>query len=82
MEELILSNENILLQYHLKTSKTGKSYEFAVDLTHDPYYGKTDLSNEKYVIRSQAKKSTNFFTHTFPFTSLTRINGLPYLFFL
>ncbi len=61
MEELILSNENILLQNPLKTLKTGKSYEFAIDLTNDPYYGKTDSSNEKYVIRSQAKKSTNSF---------------------
>lgn len=61
MDELILSNENILLQNPLKTLKTGKSYEFAIDLTNDPYYGKTDSSNEKYVIRSQAKKSTNSF---------------------
>lgn len=61
MEELIKSNEKILLQELIKTLKTDKSYEFAVDLTNDPYYGKTDLSNEKYVIRSQAKKSTNSF---------------------
>jgi putative transposase len=61
MDELIISNENILLQNPLKTLKTYKSYEFAVDLTNDPYYGKTDSSNEKYVIRSQAKKSTNSF---------------------
>lgn len=61
MEELIKSNEKILLQEVVKTLKTGKSYEFAVDYTNDPYYGKTDSSNEKYVIRSQAKKSTNSF---------------------
>jgi putative transposase len=61
MEELIKSNEKILLQEVMKTLKTGKSYEFAVDYTNDPYYGKTDSSNEKYVIRSQAKKSTNSF---------------------
>jgi len=61
MEELIRSNENILLKYPLKTLKKGKSYEFAIDLTNDPYYGKTDSSNEKYVIRSQAKKSTKSF---------------------
>ncbi|MCC4771823.1 ISH3 family transposase [Methanosarcina sp. DH2] len=61
MDELILSNEKILLQNPLKTLKTGKSYEFAIDLTNDPYYGKTDSSKEKYVIRSQAKKSTNSF---------------------
>ena len=55
MEELIKSNEKILLQEALKTLKTGKSYEFAADYTNNPYYGKTDSSNEKYVIRSQAK---------------------------
>jgi hypothetical protein len=61
MEELIKSNEKILLQELLKTLKTGKSYEFAADYTNDPYYGKTDSSNEKYIIRGQAKKSTNSF---------------------
>ena len=62
MEELIKSNEKILLQELIKTLKTGKSYEFAIDITDDhPYYGKIDSSNEKYVIRSQAKKSTNSF---------------------
>ena len=61
MEELIRSNEKILLQNPLKTLKTGKSYEFAIDLTDDPYYGKPDPSNKKYVISGQAKKSTNSF---------------------
>jgi IS4 transposase len=61
MDELIKSNEKILLQEILKTLKTGKSYEFAADYTNDPYYGETDSSNEKYVIRGQAKKSTNSF---------------------
>ena len=36
MEELIKSNEKILLQELIKTLKTGKSYEFAIDLTDDP----------------------------------------------
>jgi putative transposase len=61
MEELINSNEKILLQEITKTLKTGKSYDFAIDLTNDPYYGKIDSSNEKYVIGGQAKKSTNSF---------------------
>src|SRR5674476_639469 len=66
MEELIKSNEKILLQELIKTLKTGKSYEFAIDLTDDPYYGKTDSSNEKYVIHGQAKKSTkSFYSYTF-----------------
>ena len=61
MEELIKSNEKILLQELIKTLKTGKSYEFAIDITDGPYYGKIDSSNEKYVISGQAKKSTNSF---------------------
>ena len=60
-EELIKSNEKILLQELIKTLKNDKSYEFVIDLTDDPYYGKTDSSNEKYVIHGQAKKSTNSF---------------------
>ena len=61
IEKLIPSNEKILLHELIKTLKTGKSYEFAIDLTDDPYYGKIDSSNEKYVISGQAKKSTNSF---------------------
>lgn len=61
MEELIKSNEMILLQELIKNLKPGKSYEFAIDLTDDPYYGKIDFSNEKYIISGQAKKSTNSF---------------------
>lgn len=61
MDELIKSNEKILLLEVVKILKTGKSYEFAADYTNNPYYGKTDLPNEKYVIHSQARKSTNSF---------------------
>ena len=61
MEELIKSNEMILFQKLIENLKSGKSYEFAIDLNDDPYYGKIDLSNEKYVISGQAKKSTNSF---------------------
>ena len=61
MEELIKSNEKILLQELIKTLKTGKNYEFTIDITDGPYYGKIDSSNEKYVISGQAKKSTNSF---------------------
>ncbi len=71
MDELIKSNENILLQEIIETLKTGKSYEFAVDYTNDPYYGKKDSSNEKYVIGGQAKKSTNSF---YSYVSLYIIN--------
>jgi putative transposase len=61
MEEVIRSNEKILIQEPIKTLKKDKSYEFAIDLTSGPYYGKTNSSNEKYVIRGQAKKSTKSF---------------------
>ena len=61
IEKLIPSNEKILLHELIKTLKTDKSYEFAIDITDDPYYGKIDSSNEKYVISGQAKKSTNSF---------------------
>jgi len=59
--ELVQSNEKILIQRLIKTLKTSKSYEFAADYTNDPYYGKIDPSNEKYMIRGHAKKSTNSF---------------------
>lgn len=61
MEELIKLNEMILLQELIKNLKSGKSYECAIDLTNDPYYGKIDLSNEKYAISGPVKKSTNSF---------------------
>ena len=71
MDELIESNEKILMQMAIENLKTGKKYEFAIDYTNDPYYGKTDTSNEKYVIRGQAKKSTNSF---YSYVSLYIIN--------
>lgn len=61
LEELVQVNENILLQGSVSTLISEKKYEFAIDFTNDPYYGKVDSSNEDYVIRSQAKKSTNSF---------------------
>ena len=61
MDELIHSNEKILMQMAIGSLKPDEKYEFAIDYTNDPYYGKTDASNEKYVIRGQAKKSTNSF---------------------
>jgi len=41
--------------------KKGKKYQFAIDLTNDPYYGKIDDTNADYVIRSKMKKSTTYF---------------------
>ncbi|WP_321428945.1 ISH3 family transposase [uncultured Methanolobus sp.] len=71
LEELIRLNAKILLQGPISTLKTEKKYEFAIDFTNDPYYGETDSSNENYVIRGQAKKSTNSF---YSYISLSIIN--------
>jgi putative transposase len=71
LEELIRINKKVLLQGPINTLKTEKKYEFAIDFTNDPYYGKTNSSNENYVIRSQAKKSTNSF---YSYASLSIIN--------
>jgi putative transposase len=71
LEELIHLNENILLQDPIATLNPEKKYEFAIDFTNDPYYGRTDQSNENYVIRGQAKKSTNSF---YSYISLSIIN--------
>ena len=38
--------------------KPGKEYEFAVDLTDDPYYGD---KNGDYVVGRKRKASTNYF---------------------
>ena len=71
INELIESNEKILMQMAIKNLKPDKEYEFAIDYTNDPYYGKIDTSNDKYVIRGQAKKSTNSF---YSYISLYTIN--------
>jgi len=41
--------------------KHGTAYRFAIDITHDPYYGEIIDENEGYVIHSQLKKSTTDF---------------------
>lgn len=61
LEELISVNEKILTHFLGNFMKSGRKYRFAIDYTNDPYYGSTDDSNKNYVIRSQAKKSTNSF---------------------
>ena len=71
INELIESNQKILMQMAIENLKPGKKYEFAIDYTNDPYYGKIDTSNDKYVIRGQAKKSTNSF---YSYISLYIIN--------
>lgn len=61
MNQLINLNTKILMQTSLETLKRKKTYDFAVDYTNDPYYGQKDASNDTYVIRGQAEKSTNSF---------------------
>jgi len=56
MEKLMEVNNKILVQKPIENLKPNKKYEFAVDFTRE-----IDTSNEKYVIRGQAKKSTNSF---------------------
>ena len=68
---VIESNEKILMQMAIQNLKPNKEYEFAIDYTNDPYYGKINTSNDKYVIRGQAKKSTNSF---YSYISLYIIN--------
>ncbi len=72
LEKLIEANNKILIQKPIETLKPNKKYEFAVDFTNDPYYGEIDTSNEKYVIRGQAKKSSNSF---YSYVSLYIINN-------
>jgi len=72
LDKLIELNNKILIQKPLKTLKPNKKYYFAIDFTNDPYYGKIDSSNEKYVIRGQAKKSSNSF---YSYVSLYIINN-------
>lgn len=74
LDNLIRINEKILLQEALKILEKGKKYAFAIDFTNDPYYGDTDSSNENYVIRSQAKKSTNSFYSYISLSIITKNN--------
>ncbi|MDW7762106.1 MAG: ISH3 family transposase, partial [Acidobacteriota bacterium] len=71
LEKLMEVNNKILIQKPIETLKQNKKYEFAIDFTNDPYYGEINTSNEKYVIRGQAKKSTNSF---YSYVSLYIIN--------
>jgi len=54
-------NSQILTYATDSLLKKGKKYQFAIDLTNDPYYGKIDDTNADYVIRSRPKKSTTYF---------------------
>lgn len=61
MDDLEAVNTAILGHDLSSVLTPGKAYTFAIDYTNDPYYGSAVPENERYVIRSQLKKSTNDF---------------------
>ena len=61
IDELERINNLILTSSIQNVLKRGTAYRFAIDVTHDPYYGETVEENTEYVIHSQLKKSTTDF---------------------
>lgn len=62
-------NSQILLSIAGPLLKKGYKYQFAIDLTNDPYYGDTDETNEDYIILGKEKKSTTrFYSHLSRYT--------------
>ena len=61
IDDLELLNSQILTHNVDKVLKIGHSYQFAIDFTHDPYYGTIVEENEDYVLRNRLKKSTTEF---------------------
>lgn len=54
-------NSQILAYSIHEVLKKGYPYQFAIDFTHDPYYGEIAEENEEYIILNQGKKSTTEF---------------------
>ena len=61
IQDLESVNSQILTDYAYTVLKRGRPYQFAIDYTHDPYYGKKNEENTDYIIRSRLKKSTTDF---------------------
>jgi len=61
MTELERKNTAILTHHTKDLLVPGQSYEFAIDITNDPYYGEIDETNQINVISGQTKKSTRTF---------------------
>lgn len=61
MTELVRKNTAILTHHTKDLLVPGQSYEFAIDITNDPYYGEIDETNQINVISGQTKKSTHTF---------------------
>lgn len=59
--ELELINSQILSNSVNEILRAGHSYQFAIDFTHDPYYGEISEENKDFIIRNRLKKSTNEF---------------------
>ena len=59
--ELERINSQILTHSIQEVLKEGHPYQFAIDFTHDPYYGEVADENEEYIIRNRLKKSTTEF---------------------
>lgn len=61
MDELEQKSTAILAYSMQDVLKPGTAYQFAIDYTHDPYYGETTDGNKPFIIHSKRKKSTNEF---------------------
>jgi putative transposase len=61
MDELESINHNILTEHISKMLPRNRAYEFSIDTTDDPYYGKTTSENDNYIVGGKSKKSSNKF---------------------
>jgi putative transposase len=61
ISELEITNSQILAHSVDEVLKAGHSYQFAIDFTHDPYYGEIAKENVDFIIRHRLKKSTTEF---------------------
>ncbi|HOV68366.1 MAG TPA: ISH3 family transposase, partial [Methanoregulaceae archaeon] len=59
MTDLVAMNTAILGHPLSPVLTPGKAYTFAIDVTNDPYYGTVVPENERDIIRSRLKRSTN-----------------------
>ena len=72
MDDLEAVNTAILGHALSSVLTPGRAYTFAIDFTHDPYYGSVVSDNEGYVIRSRLKQSTNDFYSYVTVYAITR----------
>jgi putative transposase len=72
LEDLEEINHKILTNSTHTVLEPGKSYQFAIDYTLDPYYGGVTKENEQFIIRSKSRKSTTKFYSYVTLYTLTR----------